>query len=325
MSALDPLITQECSTIGKIVFVLISCVEDDRIVSEDMLHSSFDRVTWHPLQTDLLCVNGRDIMIKDVYDEDTLWKSLETYCNGHSINISEKTKTEFGKCLAELQSKAVASLRLPNKDGSAQGVLDAIVQQLQKQREAYCVALGKCKSDPSSDLSAFNEILRIAYNFANEATDFLGLIVAICDLKPLVLWGTIGEHYALSEAFHTLPWTRSDQKQSLKEYIETIGDARNSAFHHLFPFQKLLVFALPPTAIQQAELRIFAEYRAKKRDNGLTYQDQELVNALVEFTHARSRHIPASFWQKNLDVIDNTIALFEATNRVLKCLYAKVS
>jgi len=47
--------------------------------------------------------------------------------------------------------------------------------------------------------------LAFAYNFASDATGYLNLIVSICDLRPLVLWGTIAEHLTLSEAFRGLP------------------------------------------------------------------------------------------------------------------------
>ena len=73
----------------------------------------------------------------------------------------------------------------------------------------------------SRDPRAFNEVLRLPYNFAGDAKTFIELIVSICDLKPVVLWGTIGSHFALSEAFRALPWMRSRNKASLKKYVDT--------------------------------------------------------------------------------------------------------
>lgn len=177
-------------------------------------------------------------------------------------------------------------------------------------------------SSTTQELSeGINEILRIAYNFASDATTYLNLIVSICDLKPIVLWGTIAEHIALSEAFKQLPWTRSRNKPSMKNYTLTISDARNSAFHNLFPFRKSLQLTLPQSALQNAELRIFSEH-GKKKDNRLSFQDRELIDLLTEFTRARERRVASRFWQQNLAVMDATIALFSATNSFLKTLYA---
>ena len=166
-----------------------------------------------------------------------------------------------------------------------------------------------------------NDILRIAYNFSSDATGFLRLIVSLCDLKPVVLWGTIAEHHALSEAFNELPWSRSKLKPSLGNYQRTIADARNSAFHNLFPFRKSLSVSLPEAALGTPELRIFSEH-TRRSENQLTYRDKELVDVLLEFTRARERRVSLTFWRQNLAVMDAAISLFQRTNEFLKMLAA---
>jgi hypothetical protein len=146
------------------------------------------------------------------------------------------------------------------------------------------------------------------------------LIVSICDLKPIVLWGTIAEHFTLSEAFRTLPWTRSRNKPSMKNYFSTVADARNSAFHHLFPFRKSLDVILPEKALRDVSLRFFSEH-SRRKENRLDYQDKQLADVLLEFTRARDRRAPAQFWYKNLEVMDATIQLFVSTCDFLKTLY----
>src|SRR6185436_565755 len=230
----------------------------------------------------------------------------------------------FGEALDRLQSQAVAELKLPDrnvpKDG---GMTNAIVEVLREHRNTYSDALARCDGDPEKDAEAFNEVLRIAYNFATDAITYLRLIIKVCDLKPIILWGTIAEHFELSEAFKQLPWTRAQTKASLDSYIATIGDARNSAFHHLFPFQKTLRISVPAAAFREAELRIFSEH-ARKRENQLNYQDKELVGVLLEFTRARERKVAPGFWRKNLDVMDCTIRLFGATDNFLRLLHPLV-
>lgn len=104
-----------------------------------------------------------------------------------------------------------------------------------------------------------------------------------------------------------------------KQLPENDPDARNSAFHNLFPFRKSLKVPLPDAALGTPELRIFAQH-TKKSENQLTYRDKELVDVLLEFTRARERRVSLSFWQKNLEVMDAMIRLFQRTNEFLKLL-----
>lgn len=161
-----------------------------------------------------------------------------------------------------------------------------------------------------------NDILWIAYNFASDAITFIRLIVSICDLKPVVLWGTMEKHFALAEALRNLPWHRHRNKPVLSNYCTTIADARNSAFHNLFSFRKSLDVALPEDSLQEAKMRIFSEH-TKKRQNVLLYQDKEFVDLLFEFTRARERQVSLQFWERNLSVMDVTVELCDATSDFL--------
>jgi len=221
-----------------------------------------------------------------------------------------------------------ASLRLPDGDTRARsGVLDAIVKALREHVSAYATALAKYNRAQSADArkSHFTEVLRVAYAFSQEASTLLRLIVSLCDLKPLVLWATIDRHHQLSEALKSLPWTRSRRKPSLKGYIELVGDARNRAFHNVFPFDKALHFELPQGSLAGAELRIFSEFGSRSHGNELNFHDKPLAEVMLAFTRARHRPTPDSFWQKNEGVMNCMIDLFADTNEVLKQLYAQKS
>lgn len=262
--------------------------------------------------------------VKETHDEETLWQAVAQHFKDKNQEIPGGLREAFGVTLDKLQDEGVAELQIPSLGSSLQrGISDAIIEVLTQQRSEYAAALARLDKKGDSDAGALNEILRIAYNFSSDATGYLNLVVSICDLKPIVLWGTIAEHYALSEAFRLLPWTRSRNKPSLKNYGLTISDARNSAFHNLFPFKKALNVNLPSAALRGAELRLFSEH-AKKKDNQLSYHDKPLVDVLVEFTRARERQVSKHFWQQNLQVMDSTIALFLATNEFIKILHASV-
>jgi len=187
-------------------------------------------------------VHNKKLYVKDARDEDELWKEVLGYRETLEAKPDEqKLKEEFAAVLTKLQEKGTGRLKLPEKGERARkGLTDEIVEELKGKRAEYASALSKCKGDPDIDSGAFNEVLRISYNFANDVLPYLRLVISICDLKPVILWTTIGEHYLLSEAFRNLPWGRSKYKESLKGYRDTVANARNKAFHDIFPFQKAL-------------------------------------------------------------------------------------
>lgn len=324
LESLSSAIESQIDAIGFIVYGLIGYIQDDVILSENFGQANFSDVIWNQSQNDLLSVDGTQIIIKDPYDEDALWNAFQNYCAAtNRIYNVDVVKQEFGKVLDKLQGEAEANLKLPDKrEKTWKGLTDAIVEALKEQRVEYDKALSRCKGVLEIDPDSYNQVLRISYNFASDAIPYLRLVVSICDLKPIILWATIGEHYLLSEALRELPWTRSRYKPSLKNYIDIIGDARNSVFHNIFPFHKALRFLLPSGALQKAELRIFSEYSSRKNNNELTFQDKELIDILLEFTRSRQRPVSPSFWEKNADVMDRMIELFEAISRVLKMIYS---
>jgi hypothetical protein len=312
-SAIGPQIER----LGHLVFLLIGAVADNEVVETKLHNEAFGRVVWDPSITQEAIIEANSIVVRQTGDEERAWAAIET-CAGEALAPS--LREVFGVALDKLQEQAVARVMIPAPgDELAFGITDSILVVIKEQRDEYARAVAEYAAGGGAADTAVNNVLRIAYNFASDATGFLRLIVSVCDLKPIVLWGTIAEHHALSAAFHALPWRRSKSKASLEGYEQTISDARNSAFHNLFPFRKSLRITLPDTALGAPELQIFSEY-TKKRENQLTYQDKALVEVLLDFTRARERSLPTSFWQKNLDVMDATVALFEQTNEFLKLL-----
>jgi hypothetical protein len=312
-------ITPQLEKLGQLVFLLIGEILDTEIIEVHMNHSSFSTVAWDPTMQDIVRIETDRILVSRTDDEDLVWNILETQLQNEENSISEGLKEALGVALDKLQDHAVAHVRIPQPGEEIRsGMTDAILVVLREQRDEYSAAISEL-GDSNLSVSSLNDILRIAYNFASDATGYLRLIVSICDLKPVVLWGTIAEHYTLSEAFNSLPWSRSRQKASLKNYTQSIADARNSAFHNLFPFRKSLRVPLSEEALGTPELQLFSEH-TKKKNNQLTYDDKALVDVLLEFTRARERRLPLSFWQKYLDVMNATITLFESTSRFLKTL-----
>lgn len=322
-SSLSSNIEPQLEQLGHLVFLLIGEIDDTEIVEAPLNHNAFTSVMWDPNPTELVRVDGERIVVGRTDDEQEIWSAVREQMNATGVDhVPDGLRESLGVALDKLQDQAVARVRIPEVGVAASaGITDAILTVLREQRNQYADAVANLAGGPSEGGSALNDVLRLAYNFASDATGYLRLIVSICDLKPIVLWGTIAEHYALSVAFHSLPWARSRNKPSLKNYQQSIADARNSAFHNLFPFRKSLRVPLPEAALGSPELQIFSEH-TKKSGNRLTYRDQELVDVLVEFTRARERRLPSVFWERNLDVMDATIMLFERTNEFVKTLAA---
>jgi len=319
---LDDAIINQIKKSGNIVFSLIGFTVEDRTVELSLKNGPFERIIWNPKLNNDIEVFQNEIHVKDTTDEVSLWSSLITQCQAQNISIPVKLQQEFGEALDRLQGQAVVSLKLPKKNSyQKDGITDSIVKVLTQHKSDYKTVLQRYQRARQRADRAFNEVLRIAYGFASDATEFLRLIVSTCDLKPVVLWATLAEHLELSEALRDLPWTRSKHKPSLKNYIDCVGDARNRAFHNVFPFDKALNFSLPAGSLRDAELRFFSEYGARAHGNELTFEDKALVDVLLEFTRAKRRPVPQDFWSKNLRFMDAIIKLFSETSAVLKILY----
>lgn len=309
-------IENELSQLGRLVYILIGSIDDSVILKENISSSHFSELTWDPNNRSPVTIRGDSVIVKDAMDEEYIWQEVKEYHELNKLEIPEELRDSLAIALEKLKSKAVANLVLPLEDRPIQGsMIDSIITVLQEQRDEYEEALTKAQRRNL----ATNDVLRIAYNFASDALIFIRIMISICDLKPLVYWGTLNEHYVLAKSLKNLPWHTQQTKPSLQNYRKTIADARNSAFHNLFPFRKSLQINLPDATLQDTVLQIFSEH-GRKRDNQLIYQDKELVDLLFEFTRARERKVSLSFWRRNLSVMDATIDLCKSTGDYLKLI-----
>ncbi|MEQ8719665.1 MAG: hypothetical protein RLO52_30235 [Sandaracinaceae bacterium] len=323
---LDDAIRDQRTRLGTIVFTLISTVVEDRRLQLPFAQEPFETITLDPNGSEDVVLKGTEVVLRNTEDEAALWAAMGAKCSAIGVSPGDKMKSAFAKALDALETQASASLRLPPTNARTKtGVTDNILRALRAQKRLYARSLKRYQAARTDDSrrTHFNEVLRVAYSFSREAATLLDLIVSICDLKPLVLWCTIDRHFALSEALRALPWTRSKNKPTMANYVNAIGDSRNRAFHSVFPFEKALHFVLPDGALDGAELRLFSEFGSKSHANELTYNDKELVEVLTKFTRTRMRPTPDSFWVKNEAVMDAMVALFAATNDLLKELHVK--
>jgi hypothetical protein len=319
--ALREALESELYSMGSLVFILIGQIDNSIVNRCTIPNSDYSELVWDPSSNVPVTVVSPTITIADASEEAEVWSEIEREFSRLGVDIPNGLHDAFAIAIEKLKDEAVASLVLPVPGFvHSPNMTESIVHVLKDQRDEYADALAESRKHKL----VLNDILRIAYNFASDAITYIRLIVSICDLKPVVLWGTMDKHFALAESLRNLPWHRNRNKPALSNYRTTIADARNSAFHNLFPFRKSLDVALPEDSLQEVKMRIFSEH-TKKNQNVLIYQDKELVDLLFEFTRARERQVSLEFWERNLDVMNATIDLFDATSDFLVALLDEIS
>lgn len=317
---IEEAIKNEVSNIGELPFVLIGSIDDTIVLKTRLQHSVFNEVIWDPSLEEDLSIDDDKIHVSEVADEPKIWDLIVDHYTNHQESPPDNLRDALGDALDNLLKRARANLILPSgHEANQPNMTSDIVRVLEGQRETYQHALSQMGQDEPLHENSLNEILRIAYSFSSDATNFLRLVISICDLKPIVLWGTINHHFSLINAFRSLPWTSSKDKPSINGYNRIIGDARNSAFHDLFPFRKTLSVKLPPSSLRDVNLTFFSEF-TNRSGNELIYKDKELVEVLLKFTRARERKVTNRFWTLNLDVMDEAISLFSETGRFLSLI-----
>ena len=318
VKTLSKAVAEEQASLGEIVFSLIGSAEDNIPTEITANFEGISKIICDPSLGTKINVVGDELRFGKLDAEDQVIGALEKLYKTAGKNPPDNLHQEVFRLFDFLRRDASMSLSLPQlkADLKKSNITEKFLEALKKQRKNYNSALTEYSKKGEPEF--FNEILRISYLFGSDAMDFLKLLTSLCDLKPIVLWATIAEHYEVSNAFSLLPYPTRPKKADLNTYIETVNLARNHRFHRLFPFEKSLVLKLPKDAMKDVHLTFFGEYKAET--NILSYQDRELVELLIGFTRTKERHASDDFWKKNLEVIDKLINLFEVTNTHLKSL-----
>lgn len=221
----------------------------------------------------------------------------------------------FEEGLANLREAAGRPIKLDDVSAGAPSILADVVRRIDEQVKSYKRVLGIHLRKPQ-DSEALNELLRIAYNFADGAKALLALVVGISDLKPLLFWLTINGQSDLADRFSELPFALVGKaKPSLDRYRTVISAARNRAFHDLFAFGRPFRVQLSGEAFRAPELRLFREFR--RGTPALEFEDRELVELLEGFTRTPESPVPVGFWDKNLAVMESVATLALAVQNAL--------
>jgi len=262
-------------------------------------------------------VSDKTIRINSMADEETIWAELEQI---HGANLPEDFAEPLATALDHIRKRHYAILTLPGESTPSSSLLDSFVDALRQNVTQYKKAWNKCKGHLDMDPAEFNNVLRIAYNFATDAVLVIRLLISICDLKPIVRWCMVDEWFQLAESFRTLPWAKMKDKPSLDTYQQTVNNARNRAFHRLLPVDNTLRVELEGTKLGRITLRLFPEYVARNTEETMDYEDRALVELLSDFTRVSEKSVSPQFWQRNIAVMEGAIALLSRTSSALKLL-----
>lgn len=323
VKVLDEAVGAQMKQLGQLVFVLIGKLEDTP-AEVDVNHASVKKLRFEPSQADIAVVeqeaaSGIAVVVNRITDPESAWKTLEPKLKEEIGDDLSRVEGPFADAFEKLREEARLPLSLPAP--GAQRTDSSLVARLKKsvseQRELYESALREyAKGDDAADRH-LREVMRIAYNFAEDAIKVLQLLVSIADLKAVLLWCTIKEHFDVAEAFRNLPWTKSRKKPSLERYQELISGARNRAFHNLLAFDRTIEANLQGVQVSARRLTLFPAHGRRKTTIPFDYEDREMVEILSDLTRAPEVSVPLDFWKKNAAVIESFERLLAATEDAL--------
>lgn len=321
---LEPLnlaVKREISHLGQLVFFLIGELVEVPL-SVEFQNGVIHELKFDPLarKHEIVESNGAKIfVVNQLTDPEMAWNSVKPTIEkllGDSITGFEKA---FAPAYEKLQSEARIEMRFPDPTTkkSANSFIVRLRQSIAEQRRLYNLALDTCTSGADKNDLNLRDVMRIAYNFADDAIKLLQLLVSIADLKPVLLWSAIKAHYDVAEAFRNLPWIKSDKKPSLGLYGEMVKGARNRAFHNLLFFDRTIEADLNGVQMNAKRLTLLPLYGQRRAAIALDYEDREMVEILKELTRAPETVVSLDFWVKNSVVMETFEELLKSTEDAL--------
>lgn len=314
---LNAAVVEQLQHLGSIVFSLAGRIGEPEAAEVPLTGVSGAQWLKHvPGQLNLAEASDGTISLRSVTNLDASWTAVQGAVAGNEEIDATALSEAFETAFHGLQEAATRPVDPTDVAEDAPSILSNIVGRMEEQLEAFSTLLKEHQKNPE-DNDIYNELLRVAYNFADGARAFLGLMVGICDLKPLLFWLTVFEQVDLAHRFAQLPFSLVGKgKPSLERYRSVIADARNQAFHDLFAFDHPFRVQLAGDALRSPELRLFREY-AKRNDSALSFEDHGLVELFAALTRTPERPVPVGFWQGNEEVMAAVVDTVRALRRAL--------
>ena len=325
---LEAAVTAEVSALGQLVFVLVGEIEDV-VCDTEVDHSYAHTLVFDPKQKEVARIvtmgdDQKSIVVNQLFDPGTAWTEIEAVIEREIGKETEGFQAAFSTAFDKLQQQAQSRLVFPSFDApkSRSSFLSRVRSSVKEQRRLYEDALRKTERAKTTQAAHLNEVLRIAYNFADDAINVLALLMSVFDLKGIISWCTLPQHLDLAEAFRELPWTKVKGKPSLKRYQEIINGARNRAFHNLLGFDRSIFSDLTGVAVKARSLTLLPSHTRRKGYVAFDYEDRELVEVLSQLTLAPETAVSMEFWKRNANVMVKFESLLDATENATWLLNA---
>lgn len=312
----------QLETFGSIVTCLIGQIyEEPTRVSID--HRRFKALVLDPESEQDVVVSEPEIRISELRSVASHWPQIEKTLAAMGIEDKDiaSLANPFDAAYKRLREQHHEKIRLPRTSHDLEAgdtVLSRIVRSIDEAIQSYKKELKEFLE--SDEENAYHEVLRISYNFAEALRELLRLIVGVCDVKPILFWLTCGEQMKLYEVFmRDLPRHQLGKKPSLKNYRDTISNARNYRFHKLLAVPSDLLVDLEGVSVSARSLRLFTEYKSNSSKNTITFDfdDREIVELLTSLRRTPEQEAPREWWEANLRVMEATLELVRAFERAL--------
>ena len=326
LEPLDQALQTEIKRLGRLVFVLIGELQEIP-AAVPVNHTLVKELRFDPSagsQAGLEDAGDGDkaIVVSQLTDPESAWNAIRPEFDLEVGDDLSSLESAFGGAFEKLQDEARLRLLLPSPTGTkaATSFIARLRASVRDQRKFYESALQEWGKGGAAADGHLREAMRVAYNFADDAIKVLQLLVSVADLKGVLLWCTVKEHFDVAEAFRTLPWTKSHKKPSLERYREIIGGARNRAFHNLLAFDRTIEADLGGVDVKARRLTLLPAYGRRKTTVPFDYEDREMVEILTELTRAPEVAVPFDFWKKNAAVMESFENLLARTEDALWAL-----
>lgn len=301
--------------LGPIVLSLVGGIGKDEPASVSATDlGPVKNLDFLPEQAEVAVLQGDSISLNQLDNSELIWESARVTLRDAGVGDDELEQT-FRSALNALRNAAHIPVMVNEIAPDKPTVLGRVIERLERQVRDYSTALTRYRGN-LSDSEARNELLRIAYNFADGAQGLTGLITGISDLKPLILWLTIDSQLMLALAFKRIPFSSGDKKISFDKYRTSIANARNHAFHDIFALGRTFKAKLPDNAFSGAEMLLFRDYSAR-RTSALDYDDRRIVELLEALTRTSEQAVPMQFWGENEEVMRCTVNIAKSLKSAL--------
>lgn len=206
LGSLEDLLTEYLEAFGMLAFYFIGTVEEAETQTIDVgggnYHITFD-AQGPEMSYDLAT---ETVKINNLIPVSNLVRALKGWATDGtipSVPDPENFAAQWITPYENLRRDAYSKLRLPRPDDNFENtLLDAMISAMESAFDEYKRSLIKWKETESPE--QYNNILRLSYNFSEDAGTLLRFVQQLSDIKPIILFTTIYHQWALSNRIKPL-------------------------------------------------------------------------------------------------------------------------